>query len=358
MLIGRPPNSLPRQAEETQTCQAEFHSKFIERLYSSDTDSETEQDDDVLLSPPVVNTSTGHSTNKKTRTRAKRSVVAAASVTPAVASRASRRRTRPAQAASDGLVKSPNAAPATRRSSGVTGAVSSVTPAGGRRTSNANRTTVAVTPTKRRRSTQSTLELDESPSRPSKRPKKISPEAAASRDWCQIIKAMETDRLPHFWPDRRHFVGPMPTDLPGLPSCHKSRRAVFDVNHPTLSVSEQEFLGILGGRVSEALYQDCKRRIFVCHRWRTEEDGLTHNIESSQQVCKVDVKVAGALHRWFESLHLFDHAWNVADKTRRPANMSVLRRSTHGRNGRFSEKKQLNEPALVPDKVDCATCGE
>ncbi|CCG80594.1 protein of unknown function [Taphrina deformans PYCC 5710] len=178
---------------------------------------------------------------------------------------------------------------------------------------------------------------------PSNKRKKVSNEAQLGKAWCTAIKLLPDSDLPSFAPPRSKFSGPLLTSSTSEKyNSVRGNSAKVDPKHRTLSVQEQKFIAAFGGRFSEEQYTDCKRRIFVCHRWRTEEDGLNHNIESSQQVCRVDVKVSTTIHKWFDSMHMFDQPWNVSNQTRRPAHMGRLQRATVGRNGRESTTKTVN----------------
>lgn len=174
----------------------------------------------------------------------------------------------------------------------------------------------------------------------------ISTAAAASRAWCRTLKAIPLADLPAFAPPRSAFdnLGIPRRDLPsGYDPAHASTFQPVD-NHPHLAVAEQRFLTGFQGRLSEAQYLECKARIFACHRWRTEEDGLHHNIESSQQCCAMNVKMVTVIHRWFDSAHFFDKAWNEADTSQRPPQLGTLWWATEGRNGREVRPKVMNIP--------------
>ena len=173
--------------------------------------------------------------------------------------------------------------------------------------------------------------------------KEISKFAGQSREWCRTIKFLPLHEVPDFCPPTELFCG----HIPVASSADKYKPRDFHImteNILNLSDQERKFVAAFNDSLCEQRYVDCKRRIFACHRWRTEEDGLTHNIESSQQVCSVDVKVSGTLHKWFDSMHLFDQVWQRDNTSQRPSNMATLSNATYGRNGRMTDRKCPSVP--------------
>lgn len=174
----------------------------------------------------------------------------------------------------------------------------------------------------------------------------VSPAARACRDWCHMLKAIPLAEIPPFAPPKSVFEAlSIPKSDPS-PFYDASRvRRTQPYSTPSdLANSERDFVVALGAKLTEASYKECKARIFACHRWRTEEDGIFHTIEASQQCCPVDVKVVSIIHRWFDSSKLFNQSWNNSNTTQRPANMGTLYRATPGRNGRTTTQRTKNIP--------------
>lgn len=139
---------------------------------------------------------------------------------------------------------------------------------------------------------------------PRKSLKIVSETSILSRDWCRAMKQIPLEEIPVYFPAKSSFVGKVSDK-----HFEKGTMAAYDpklaaeyealAGHPTLSESEQKFIAGCKGKLSEEQYQEIKQRIFACHYWRTMEDGWPHNIESSQQVCKINVNLGSMVHRFF-----------------------------------------------------------
>ncbi|BFZ58300.1 hypothetical protein PYCC9005_005362 [Savitreella phatthalungensis] len=167
--------------------------------------------------------------------------------------------------------------------------------------------------------------------------------AQASKTLCAYIKHLRDGCVPDMAPPRDAINGSIfftASDDPSMPKNFKpelSEGIEIDPISP-LSAQEQRFCAAWTGGMSHERYTLGKLRIFTAHRWRTEEDGLFHNIESSQRVCPFDVKVASVLHKWYDSMKLFDQPWKLENTPVRPIGAVRVPSDTcpQGRNGRNS----------------------
>lgn len=194
-----------------------------------------------------------------------------------------------------------------------------------------------------------------------KRVKTISPAAQKSKAWCHQIKFMPAKDLPDCMPPRAIFEQRghlLPQRASSAAAQHhafdpsKADKIAIDPSHPSLSIQEQRFVAMVNG-LDEQHYLDCKRRIFACTRWRTEEDGVFHNKESSQQCCTINVNVTSIIHDWFDRMRLFNRPWNLEKHAMpRPPHMGHLDRQSEGRNGRCGRKTLWNQRMTTEEVLE------
>ena len=151
-----------------------------------------------------------------------------------------------------------------------------------------------------------------------KKPKKISEPAGLSKNWCNSLKEITLDELPDYCPPQTQFKGPLIDVVHNKYNPEVGRKAEFTsdprsqrrdqdlyLRDDRLSEDEQRFVLSLYPNLTIDSYLMAKHHIFACHRWRSIEDGLAPNIESSQQSCSIDVNITSVIHKWFKSMDLF-----------------------------------------------------
>lgn len=160
-----------------------------------------------------------------------------------------------------------------------------------------------------------------------RRSKSISKHAEGSRNWCKVLKAIPVEDLPVCYPPKSAYTNQILSASPA-DNYRQSNglSAKVKKNHPTLAPREQQFIAAFSGRLSEAMYTECKARIFAAYYWRTEQDGIYHNTETSQQVCAIDVKVSSTLHKWFNGMKMFNKSWVEPGTNARPDFLHILQR--------------------------------
>ena len=167
----------------------------------------------------------------------------------------------------------------------------------------------------------------------------------ASRSLCQTIKSSPYEQLPDYSPPSvvmdQHSFAFLANDAT-RPANFRPERGMRAVVPDDDRISEMEHRFVLSWSAGMSVdrYLEGKKRIFLIARWRTEEDGCQHNIESSQRVCGFDVKVASTMHKWFSNVGLFDQPWQLHNTIPRPdwAVHVPNYRDNHGRNGRPGDK--------------------
>lgn len=198
-----------------------------------------------------------------------------------------------------------------------------------------------TTPTKSPISPAKTASTKSTPSKSPKKP--ISAAAEESREWCRKVKEIPIDALPDYAPPAYAFSGPFVCP-PGRPGFDPDKgTALIPIVDAELTENEQRFIACFS-RLTREVYLISKKRIFACHRWRTEEDGVTHNIESTQQVCRLDVNMASIIHRWFDMQDFFNQPWRLDNLIQRPKDLGRLSRYGFGRNGRLSKTQCISVP--------------